>query len=78
MPPFPKPRFAYEYDVNRELAALRAYRREKPGRQIPRKTSDRVLIGTWNVANLGVQDRLEIAFSDETELEELAQALERL
>jgi endonuclease/exonuclease/phosphatase family metal-dependent hydrolase len=59
VPPFPKPRFAYEYDLDRELAALRAYRRQKPGRQIPRKGSDRVLIGTWNIANLGVQDRLE-------------------
>ena len=59
MPPFPKPRFEYQYDLDRELAALRTYRRKKPGRQIPRKASDRVLIGTWNIANLGVQNRLE-------------------
>lgn len=57
MPPFPRPRFAYDYDVDREIAALRAYRRQKPGRQIPRKASDRLLLATWNVANLGVQDR---------------------
>ena len=63
MPPFPKPRFAYEYDFDRELTALRAYRRKKPGRQIPRKASDRVLIGTWNIANLGVQDRLDTDYA---------------
>jgi endonuclease/exonuclease/phosphatase family metal-dependent hydrolase len=59
MPPFPKPRFAYDYDVGRELAAIRTYRREKPGRQIPKKAGDRLLLATWNIANLGVQDRLE-------------------
>jgi len=59
MPPFPRPRFDFTYDVARERAALRAYRRDKPGRQIPAKAKDRLLIGTWNVANLGVQDRLD-------------------
>jgi endonuclease/exonuclease/phosphatase family metal-dependent hydrolase len=59
VPPFPKPRFAYEYDPERELAALRAYRRQKPGRQIPRKARDRLLLATWNIANLGVHERLE-------------------
>jgi len=59
VPPFPKPRFAYDYDLSHELDALRAYRREKPGRQIPRKGKDRLLVATWNIANLGVQDRLE-------------------
>ena len=59
MPPFPKPRFDFTYDLARERAALMTYRRDKPGRQIPAKTKDRLLIGTWNVANLGVQDRLD-------------------
>jgi hypothetical protein len=59
MPPFPRPRFDFTYDLARERAALRAYRRDKPGRQIPAKATDRLLIGTWNVANLGVQDRLD-------------------
>src|SRR3954451_19847875 len=58
MPPFPKPRFDYEYDLDREIAAVRAYRRQKPGRQIPAKGKDRLLLATWNIANLGVQDRL--------------------
>src|SRR6186997_926983 len=59
MPPFPKPRFEYEYDLGREVAAMRAYRRDKPGRQIPAKGRDRLLLATWNIANLGVQDRLD-------------------
>jgi endonuclease/exonuclease/phosphatase family metal-dependent hydrolase len=59
VPPFPKPRFAYDYDLAREIAALRAYRKQKPGRQVPRKLNDRLLLATWNIANLGVQDRLE-------------------
>jgi endonuclease/exonuclease/phosphatase family metal-dependent hydrolase len=59
VPPFPRPRFAYEYDVEREIAAVRAYRRQKPGRRIPRKASDRLLLATWNIANLGVQDRVD-------------------
>ena len=59
MPPFPKPRFAYDYDLVRELAALRGYPREKPDRKIPKKAADKLLVATWNIANLGVQDRLD-------------------
>ncbi len=59
MPPFPKPRFDYAYDLAHEIAALRDYRKHKPGRQIPAKGKGRLLLGTWNVANLGVQDRLD-------------------
>ena len=57
MPPFPKPKFDYSYKLTDELAALRAYERTKPGRDIPDKAADRLLLGTWNVANLGVQQR---------------------
>jgi endonuclease/exonuclease/phosphatase family metal-dependent hydrolase len=59
VPPFPKPRFAYEYDPAKELAALRAYRKQKAGREIPPKAKDRLLVATWNIANLGVQARLD-------------------
>src|SRR6266536_119337 len=59
MPPFPPPKFAYDYDVQAELAALRSYRDTAPGRQIPEKAADRLLLATWNIANLGVQRRLE-------------------
>jgi len=59
VPPFPKPRFDYSYDLAHEVAALRDYRQNKPGRHIPRKGKGHLLVGTWNVANLGVQDRLD-------------------
>ncbi len=59
MPPFPEPSFAYAYDPAVEIAALRAWRREAPGRRIPAKRADRLLVATWNVANLGLQDRTE-------------------
>jgi endonuclease/exonuclease/phosphatase family metal-dependent hydrolase len=59
VPPFPKPRFAYDYDLAAQVTALRDYRKNKPGRQIPRKSSKTLLLATWNIANLGVQDRLE-------------------
>ena len=35
MPPFPPPKFAYDYDVQAELAALRSYRDTAPGRILP-------------------------------------------
>ncbi len=54
MPPFPKPRFEYEYELPRELRALRNHRDE---RDIPAKRDDRLLLATWNIANLGAQDR---------------------
>jgi endonuclease/exonuclease/phosphatase family metal-dependent hydrolase len=54
---FPKPAFSYEYEVDAQIAALREYEQTKPGRAIPPKQSDRVLIATWNIANLGVQER---------------------
>jgi endonuclease/exonuclease/phosphatase family metal-dependent hydrolase len=59
VPPFPKPRFAYDYDPAAQIAALWDYRKNKPGRRIPRKTSKTLLVATWNIANLGVQDRLD-------------------
>src|SRR6266576_584268 len=63
MPPFPKPRFAYDYDFERELAAVRAYPKQKPDRKIPRKAADRLLLATWNNAHLGVQDRLDTDYA---------------
>ncbi len=54
MPPFPKPTFSYEYRPSSQLGALRAY---KGTRAIPDKAADRLLVATWNVANLGVQER---------------------
>jgi endonuclease/exonuclease/phosphatase family metal-dependent hydrolase len=54
---FPKPAFDYDYEVDAQINALRTYEQTKPGRAIPPKQSDRVLIATWNIANLGVQER---------------------
>lgn len=57
MPPFDKPDFTYDYQVSSQINALRAYRQNKPGRAISSKATDRLLVATWNVANLGVQER---------------------
>ena len=57
MPPFPKPSFDYNYHVASQLRALRHWRDTAPGRQIPAKAPDRLLLATWNIANLGVQER---------------------
>jgi endonuclease/exonuclease/phosphatase family metal-dependent hydrolase len=59
MPGFPKPRFDYPYDAGAEVRALRRYSKQKgkEDRAIPPKSSDRLLVATWNIANLGVQER---------------------
>jgi len=59
VPPFPKPSFAYSYDVKAQLKALRRYRDTKAGRQLPPKAPGRLLAATWNIANLGVQKRAD-------------------
>jgi hypothetical protein len=59
VPPFPKPKFDYSYDPAKEVSALRRYRDTEPGRAIPAKSDNRLLLATWNIANLGVQDRLD-------------------
>lgn len=56
MPVFPKPKFEYTWDVRTEIAALRRWRKE---RGIPPRTGDRLLVATWNIANLGAQDRTD-------------------
>ena len=59
MPPFPKPDFTYNYLVFTSIKALREYRKNKTGRDIPRKKANRLLLATWNIANLGLQERRE-------------------
>ncbi len=54
MPVFPKPKFEFVYDVPSEIERLRAH---KKIRGIPDRTSDTLLVGTWNIANLGAQAR---------------------
>jgi endonuclease/exonuclease/phosphatase family metal-dependent hydrolase len=56
---FPEPQFEYAYDVEEEVSSLWDYRLNKLGRSIPPKSANRLLVATWNVANLGVQERRE-------------------
>ncbi len=57
MPSFPKPKFEFEYEAGIEIKRLRSYRDTKPGRLIPPKDKSRLLVASWNVANLGEQKR---------------------
>jgi hypothetical protein len=54
MPSFPKPKFAYTVDVNAEIARLRAHKQE---RVVPKKSANRLLLATWNIANFGEHQR---------------------
>lgn len=54
MPGFEKPSFEYPYEVDEELTALRAH---KGVREVPQKLKGHLLLVTWNIANLGVQER---------------------
>lgn len=56
MPPFPKPRSRFDYEIEAELRALREH---KKLREIPARKRDRLLLATWNIANFGVQERRE-------------------
>ncbi len=57
MPSFPKPKFDYKFVLSREIKALRKYRDSKPSLKIPTSTANNLLLATWNIANLGAQDR---------------------
>lgn len=57
MPSFPKPNFDFNYRTSTEKQRLRDYRDTQPGRAISAKTANNLLIGTWNIANLGQQQR---------------------
>jgi endonuclease/exonuclease/phosphatase family metal-dependent hydrolase len=54
MPSFPKPTFQFAYTVAAEVAALRQHKQQ---RQIPAKGGNTLLLGTWNIANFGEQER---------------------
>ena len=54
MPSFPKPKFIFNFDLQDELKNLRDH---KEARGIPDKNMDRLLLGSWNIANLGLQIR---------------------
>lgn len=54
MPPFPKPKFEFSYDVSAEIGNLRAHKQK---RGIPERDANHLLVATWNIANFGVQQR---------------------
>ena len=54
MPPFPKPTFNYTYTLGPQIKALNKH---KLTREIPDKVEKKLLILTWNIANLGQQER---------------------
>jgi endonuclease/exonuclease/phosphatase family metal-dependent hydrolase len=54
VPPFPKPTFPYQFDVDAEIRQLRAHKRT---RGVPLRRSHQLLLATWNIANLGTQQR---------------------
>jgi endonuclease/exonuclease/phosphatase family metal-dependent hydrolase len=56
IPPFPKPRSDFDYDLSVELRALRDHKKR---RGVPGRSRDRLLLATWNVANFGVHERRE-------------------
>ena len=56
MPAFPKPNFTYNFTVNDEIDRLLTH---KGVRQIPAKDESKLLLATWNIANLGLQKRWE-------------------
>ncbi len=60
MAQFGKPKFAYEVDVPAEIQRLRAH---KLARAIPERSADSLLVATWNIANLGAQQRRDQDFA---------------
>lgn len=54
MPVFPKPTFAFTYDPAVERLHLKDH---KHARGIPARAADTLLAATWNIANLGAQQR---------------------
>ncbi|MBM1107136.1 endonuclease/exonuclease/phosphatase family protein [Aurantibacter crassamenti] len=56
MPAYEKPNFVHPFDVNTEIERLKAH---KSTRNIPDKSNDKLLLGSWNIANLGLQVRME-------------------
>lgn len=54
MPSFSKPKFSFPFDLNDEIDHLLQH---KAHRNISAKSNDKLLMGSWNIANLGLQKR---------------------
>lgn len=57
MPAFPKPAFTYNFSVKEQIDLLLAH---KEKRHIPQKSKTKLLIASWNIANLGLHKRWTI------------------
>ncbi len=55
---FPRPTFEHKVQLSQEIKSLRAYRDSRPDIKIPLSKQTNLLLATWNIANLGGQDRL--------------------
>jgi endonuclease/exonuclease/phosphatase family metal-dependent hydrolase len=62
MPPFPKPELNYTVNVTKEIKRLADYKKKKPERNIPKKAANKLLLATWNIANLGGQKREQVHY----------------
>jgi exonuclease III len=68
MPSFPRPKPDWVYDLDAEKKAVDEWFRK---REVPKSTSGRLLLASWNIANLGEQKR------DPKDLELVAHILSR-
>lgn len=59
MPSFPRPTFTHDVNLAKEIKAIRTYRDSKPTIKIPASNPTNLLLATWNIANLGEQEREE-------------------
>ena len=60
MPAFPKPKFVFNFELNEELNNLSLH---KIKRKIPEKNNTNLLLASWNIANLGAQNRWRAHYS---------------
>jgi len=60
MPAFPKPKFVFNFEWDEELENLSLH---KIKRKIPEKNNTNLLLASWNIANLGPQNRWRSHYS---------------
>ena len=53
---FEKPKFTFNFSLSDEIKNLKAHKKH---RSIPKKSKDKLLVSTWNIANLGLHKRGE-------------------
>jgi hypothetical protein len=55
---FPKPAFPFTFRVADEIQQLRSWRDHEPGRLVLARRPGHLVVGSWNIANLGGQERM--------------------